>query len=70
MYQLSNYTASGNIVNGNEAACELNNYYVKAGQHLADPFSSEWKTNSIELQSHIPQMKFRFIFEKETTSLF
>ena len=60
---------SAEIVEGRLAACEMNTYYSRVGETLANRFQTQWVSSTICLSTHIPTMYFRFITEKETTAL-
>ena len=63
------YNSNKVLVDGSDAAEEINNFYSNVGYNLASAFTSVWKPNNIVQQPFYHNMNFRFIGEKETISL-
>ena len=63
------YNSNKVLVDGSDAATEINNFYSNVGRDLASVFTSTWKPKNLIQQPYYRNMQFRFIGEKETISL-
>ena len=63
------YNSENVLVDGSDAATEINNYYSNVGCNLASAFTTSWNPNDFNYQIYFENMQFRFIGEKETIAL-
>ena len=67
--EITIFSPNKTLLNGEEAANEMNTYYSQVGKKLAEKYTDIWTPEYVCVLPCPPEMHFRFVGEKEVTSL-